>query len=108
MEFPGENREASAEEDHLLERSKRKSKETDSMGKPRRQDQGKVRRLTIEGKGPIKIRSWVIKEEVGPFDATDLDDGEVSDDDLIKKSTDGSWFGMGMIKEEKIEETMAQ
>lgn len=33
----------------------------------------------------------------------DLEDREVSDDDLIEKSIDESWFGIGMTKEENIE-----
>lgn len=29
----------------------------------------------------------------------DLDDGEVSDDDLIEKSPDGTWVGIGTTRE---------
>lgn len=33
----------------------------------------------------------------------DLDMGEVSDDDIIEESMDGSWFGIGMTREQKIQ-----
>lgn len=32
----------------------------------------------------------------------DVDDGEVSDDDIIEESMDKTWLGIGMTKEEKI------
>lgn len=33
----------------------------------------------------------------------DLNDGEVSDDDLIEESSVGTWFEIGITREEKIE-----
>lgn len=33
----------------------------------------------------------------------DLDEREVSDDDLIEESTNGIWVRIGMTREEKIE-----
>lgn len=36
-------------------------------------------------------------------DTSYMVDGEISDDDLIEECTDGTWFGMGKMRKEKIE-----
>lgn len=83
---------ASAEEEDMLERSKRRGKnqvdmETASPKAPRRSYRDSVlshdRRRDLMG--------------------AEIDDSEVSDGDLIEECTDSTWVGIGMMKEEKIE-----
>lgn len=69
-----------------IDRNSQSSSLEDGTGK------GRTFRDMVLGAG----RRWGISgEEI-------LDDGEVSDDDLIEESTDSTWIGIGMTCEEKI------
>lgn len=43
-------------------------------------------------------RARVVMDEDGS-----MEDGDISDDDQIEESNEGTWFGIGMTREEKIE-----
>lgn len=98
----------SKEEEDLLERSKRRSKDQsreedhedreaseqaeDEQRAPKRQTPMRSYRDSVLGYG----KRWNIRGE-------EIDEGYVSDDDLIEECADGTWVGWGMSREEKIE-----
>lgn len=41
------------------------------------------------------------KGEVHKFREVDPEDGAISNDDVVEESSDPSWFGIGMMREEK-------
>lgn len=94
--------ETSKEED-LLERSKRRSK--NGVGEEKSQKSGLEGATTNGSKRRRSYRDSVlgVGRKIGIFGEEDLDGGEVSDDDLIEESTDGTWFAIGMTRKEIIE-----
>src|SRR4051812_1527868 len=82
----------STEEEDLLERSKRKSKERDDM---EASQQGENLSIATETK---EVRRSYRDSVLGygkrrNIRGEELDDGYMSDDDLIEESTDGTWVG---------------
>lgn len=84
------NGEPSEEEIDLLERSKKRDKDQRSVG-----DAGNVKRRSYRDSVLESGRRKTLMGE-------DIDEGEISDDDIIEESTDRTWIGIRMTKEEKI------
>lgn len=90
------------EEDDLLRRSKRRKKGTD-VG-------GTSNMVGVEGDSGVKERykNFSYKDAAMGFKmnshltgSDEADDGAIYDDDVIEESTDPSWFGIGMTREDK-------
>lgn len=99
----GGAREVSTEEEDLLKRCKKKAKEGVEMETADGEDRERSTATTSGSKKSYKdfILGDRKKDNADAF--ADLDMGEVLDDDLIEENIDGSWFGIGMTREEKNE-----
>lgn len=96
-------REVTTEEEDLLQRSTKRTKENHNPPDPPKEDQGQPN--TRQGKGASSYRDKV-KESISVDHSTqedDDDEGNTSDDDLVMEGDGVSWFGMRMTKTEKIE-----
>lgn len=96
MSTTGE-KEVSKEEEDLLERSKRRSKENEGKG----EDASKATEEKTERRSySDSVLGYGRRRNIR---GEELDDGEVSDDDLIDESSDGTWIGWGLTREQKKE-----
>lgn len=98
--------EPTMEEEHILERSKRRNKGTGSA----EEHHGEAGASSEATHGPRKASyrdSVMGSQSQADMEGMDyMEAGNVSDDDLIEESTDDSWLGVGMIRDEKIEDRL--
>lgn len=96
------NRKDQSEEEDLLRRNKRRNKgqgfeggsNTGNMDVNMEVEENNNRSSYKEAAMGVKGRARVSIE-------VDLDDGAISDDDVMEESTDPSWFQIGMMRDEK-------
>lgn len=81
----------------LLDQSKRRGKDTEGV-------EGTFG-ASSEGRRKVSYRHTVLGDSgcTRPSGFEKMEDGEMSDDDLIEESSDATWFGVSMAREEKIE-----
>lgn len=93
---------ASTEEEDILQRSTKRSKEEGGNTRPAHGSGGSPK---VKGRVRKSYKESVIGgSRTGPIDMEGEDnEGDVSDDDVVEEATeDDTWFGVGMSKEEKI------
>lgn len=104
MEIDDDHHERLAEEEDGLKRSKRRNKGV-AEASDQVQNDGVTGESAKQTNNKISYKETVTGRVylMGLGESEDLDDGLISDDDVIEESEDASWFGIGMTKEEKIE-----
>lgn len=94
--FSKEHQEPSKEEEDLWERSKRRGKDDEEMPTQMNKDLDKK---------SMKHQTSYRGGESQPTESDPYVDGDVSDNDLIEKSTDDTWFGIGYVQGRKDQST---
>lgn len=104
----GEDRQADSltpEEADLLDRSKCRGKDLEGVDVHLEDGAEGIPGESSEVRKKSSYRDTIASANSGasPTGFEEMEDGEVSDDDIIKESSDATWFGIGMMREEKIE-----
>src|SRR4051812_35339725 len=96
-------REVSAEEEDLLQRSTKRSKESHEAPGPPIGDLGKASGSYSNDKSSYSDKVRGQSNEDRRLQEEEDDEGNTSDDDLIEEGDGVTWFSMGMTKMEKTE-----
>lgn len=107
MASVSEDVDLTTEEADLLDRSKRRGKDAEDVDVQAQGNVGGASSTQAKGKAQASYRDTVLgdRDSVRQMSAgfEELDEAEISDDDLVEESNDATWFGVGMTRAEKIE-----
>lgn len=98
--------ESTDEKTDLLRQSKRRNKDG-SGGKESELGSANMPKSQAEEEGRTSYMDSVLRRGKSGYTQAFVteDEGAISDDDPLEEGKDGTWFAMGMTKEEKIEAT---
>lgn len=97
------NKESTTEEEDLLERSKWREKGATGLGTSTSTGTDKTTDDDAVKEKCRSYRDFVLESgRWRTLMGENIDEGEISDDDIIEESTGGTWVGIGMTREEKI------
>lgn len=105
MEVEGEHHDLSKEEEDTFRRSKRRSRDPSDDYASHYTMGDTSTGASVDGTDKVSYRDKVARKKIRTIweEVDPMDEGEISDDDLIEEGDGVTWFGVGMTRDEKIE-----